>query len=76
MNTADEIRLLQKEISFLDARWQAFKHNLRTLQEGRVTVVINGLASVHSSHMMYLLKRRERAVERLATLSRSASLTL
>lgn len=68
MTHEEEIRLLRKEIEFLDTRWAAFKHHLRTVEVGRITAVINGLSSPHYAHFAYLMRRREQAIKRLREL--------
>ena len=70
MTPEDEIRLLKKVIAFLDARWAAFRHNLRVIQVGRTQAVVNGIASPHYPHFRYLEKRRVKAWERLEELQK------
>ena len=67
----EEIRRIRKEIAFLDARWKAFKHNLRTITLGPITAVVNGASSRDYSHVMYLDGRRERAVAKLQSLTQT-----
>jgi hypothetical protein len=69
MNNTREVRLLRKEIAFLDARRKSFRHDIRTITDGRITVLVNGLASRDMSYLMYLDRRRERAYERLRMLA-------
>jgi hypothetical protein len=69
MNITREVRLLRKELAFLDARRKSFRHDIRTVTVGRVTALVNGLASRHLPHIMYLNRRIERAYERLKVLT-------
>lgn len=68
MEASDEERLLRKEIAFLNARWETYRHNLRTVTVGRVTAVVNGMASPHYAFHMYLQGRLRRAYARLKEL--------
>lgn len=68
MTREEEVRRLNKELTFLDSRWKSFRHNLRTVTAGSVTAVVNGLASPHYAHFQYLERRRERVLKRLQEL--------
>jgi hypothetical protein len=64
----EEVRLLRKEIAWLETRRESFQHDIRMVRAGNITAYVNGIASRDYAHLMYLRRRLVRACDRLESL--------
>jgi hypothetical protein len=59
------LRLLYKELAFLDTRMSTALKGIRTVTVGRTTAIVNGLSSTGFAHYLYLDARRDAVLDRI-----------
>jgi hypothetical protein len=65
MEREDEVRLLRKEMRFIEDRWRRNTHELNEYTFNGIRVIVNGISSRDFSFKMYLDNRTDNCLDRL-----------